>query len=98
MYFSTTIAATAVIAIAKGAALISRANSGEATFYGGNTEGGTCSFKGYTIPSDLYGLALTDSSWDNSRACGGCIEVTGPKGNKITAMVCRSSSQIPFLF
>ena len=87
MFFSTTLAAAAVLAMANGAALMSRANSGEATFYGGNTNGGMCSLVGYTIPSGVYGVAMTDSSWENSATCGGCIEVTGPKGNKIIAMV-----------
>ncbi|OAL02519.1 barwin-like endoglucanase [Phaeosphaeriaceae sp. SRC1lsM3a] len=67
----------------------SSANSkrGDATFYGGNTSGGMCSFTGYTIPSGIYGTALSDSNWANAQACGQCVSVTGPSGNKITAMV-----------
>jgi expansin (peptidoglycan-binding protein) len=61
--------------------------SGEATFYGGNTAGGMCSFTGYTIPSNLFGTALSDSNWTNAEACGQCVSVTGPSGTKITAMV-----------
>jgi expansin (peptidoglycan-binding protein) len=60
---------------------------GEATFYGGNVAGGMCSFTGYTIPSGLFGTALTDSDWDGANSCGTCVSVTGPDGNKITAMV-----------
>lgn len=60
---------------------------GEATFYGGNVSGGMCSFTGYTIPSNLYGTALSDSNWDGANACGTCVSVTGPDGYKITAMV-----------
>ncbi|CAI9635692.1 unnamed protein product [Alternaria burnsii] len=60
---------------------------GEATFYGGNTDGGMCSFTGYTIPAGIYGTALSDSNWDNGGNCGVCVSVTGPDGNKITAMV-----------
>jgi rare lipoprotein A (peptidoglycan hydrolase) len=60
---------------------------GEATFYGGNTAGGMCSFTGYTIPSNLFGTALSDSNWANAEACGQCVSVTGPSGTKITAMV-----------
>jgi expansin (peptidoglycan-binding protein) len=60
---------------------------GEATFYGGNLGGGMCSFTGYTIPSGIFGTALSDSNWSNSANCGACVSVTGPKGNKITAMV-----------
>lgn len=61
--------------------------SGEATFYGGNTQGGMCSFSAYTIPDGIYGTALSDSNWDDSEACGGCVKVTGPNDNSITAMV-----------
>lgn len=61
--------------------------AGEATFYGGNTAGGMCSFTGYTLPSNLYGTALSDSNWDTAGACGRCVSVTGPSGTKITAMV-----------
>ena len=60
---------------------------GEATFYGGNTAGGKCSFTGYTIPSGLFGTAISDSNWAGAQACGQCVSVTGPSGNKITAMV-----------
>ncbi|KAL5119045.1 hypothetical protein ACEQ8H_002969 [Pleosporales sp. CAS-2024a] len=63
-------------------------NSGQATFYGGNTSGGMCSFTGYTIPSGIFGTALSDTNWDNANACGQCVSVTGPDGQtKITAMV-----------
>ena len=60
---------------------------GEATFYGGNTSGGMCSFTGYTIPSGIFGTALSDSNWDDGANCGVCVSVTGPDGNKIKAMV-----------
>lgn len=71
------------------AALISStaALSGQATFYGGNTQGGMCSFSTYTLPSNVYGTALSDSNWDDATSCGGCVKVTGPNGNSITAMV-----------
>jgi expansin (peptidoglycan-binding protein) len=60
---------------------------GEATFYGGNTSGGMCSFTGYTIPSGVFGTALSDSNWAGAQACGQCVSVTGPDNTKITAMV-----------
>jgi expansin (peptidoglycan-binding protein) len=61
---------------------------GQATTYGGNVAGGMCSFTGYTIPSSLYGTALSDANWAGAQACGQCISVTGPDGKtKITAMV-----------
>ena len=59
--------------------------SGQATFYGGNVQGGTCSFSTYTLPSGLYGTALSDSNWSNSANCGGCVAVTYG-GKTITAM------------
>jgi expansin (peptidoglycan-binding protein) len=62
-------------------------NKGDATFYGGNVAGGMCSFTGYTIPSGLFGTALSDSNWSGGANCGACVSVTGPSGNKITAMV-----------
>ena len=61
--------------------------TGQATTYGGNTQGGACSFTSYTLPSGLYGTALSSSNWDTSGNCGGCISVTGSSGKTITAMV-----------
>lgn len=93
MHFSTftTITATAMAAfssLAFGAAIEKRATySGEATYYGGNVQGGACSFSTYTLPSGIFGTALSDSNWSNSAECGGCVSVKGPNGNSITAMV-----------
>lgn len=71
------------------------ASSGTASFYGGNTQGGMCSFSSYTIPSNLDGTALSSAFWEGSEACGACVKVTGPGGENITAMVSSllSSSQ-----
>jgi expansin len=87
MHFSAAFAASAVFTLASGAVVGKRALSGEATFYGGNLAGGTCSFSTYTLPSSIFGTALSDSNWDDAAECGGCISVTGPDGNSITAMV-----------
>ncbi|KAM0332179.1 hypothetical protein ACHAQA_002454 [Verticillium albo-atrum] len=65
----------------------SAAVTGKSTFYGGNVSGGTCSFTGYTIPAGLYGTAFSGSAWDSSANCGGCVKVTGPNGNSVTAMI-----------
>ncbi|OGE56913.1 hypothetical protein PENARI_c002G03907 [Penicillium arizonense] len=62
-------------------------NSGSATFYGGNVSGGTCSFSSYTLPSTLFGTALSADRWDNAANCGSCVSVTGPNGKTIKAMV-----------
>ncbi|RDW77771.1 hypothetical protein BP6252_05824 [Coleophoma cylindrospora] len=80
MHFSKIAAASTVLSVAYGL-------SGQATFYGGNVQGGTCSFSTYTLPSGLYGTALSDSNWANSAECGSCVSVTGPSGNSITAMI-----------
>jgi expansin (peptidoglycan-binding protein) len=66
---------------------LSGSNSGQATFYGGNISGGTCSFSTYSLPSGIFGTALSDSNWDDAGNCGACIEVTGPSGNSIKAMI-----------
>ncbi|KAK7189975.1 Expansin-YoaJ 1 [Paraphaeosphaeria sporulosa] len=59
--------------------------TGTASFYGGNTAGGACSFSGYTIPSNLFGTAF-GGSWDASQ-CGACVQVTNKAGKFIKAMV-----------
>lgn len=69
--------------------------SGQATFYGGNVQGGMCSFSTYTLPAGIYGTALSDSNWQGSEPCGGCVSVTGPDGNSIIAMVSRIVGLIP---
>lgn len=93
---STLAAISALTSAALGAALpvsananavVKRALSGEATFYGGNTSGGQCSFTGYTLPSGVYGTALSDSNWNGAGNCGACVSVKGPNGKTITAMI-----------
>lgn len=73
----------------------SASTSGEATFYGGNVAGGTCSYSGYTLPSGLFGTAFSGAVWDNAAKCGACVAVTGPKGNTLKAMV-RHDRTNPF--
>ncbi|KAJ5836592.1 Barwin-related endoglucanase [Penicillium robsamsonii] len=65
----------------------SNGTPGKATFYGGNVGGGTCSFSGYTLPSHLFGAALSLQRWDDAANCGSCVSVTGPSGNSIKAMI-----------
>lgn len=89
MSLSFAFLASALLMPASGAALNPRSLSGEATYYGGNVAGGACSFTTYTLPSGVFGTALSDSNWDTSGNCGSCVSVTGPSGNKITAMVRR---------
>ncbi|KAK7920015.1 hypothetical protein PG985_008037 [Apiospora marii] len=60
--------------------------SGTSTFYGGNLNGGTCSFSSYTIPSGIYGTAFSGSAWNNGAKCGSCLEVSA-KGKTIKVMV-----------
>ena len=85
------LATTALCAITPAMSLDSRdvarrSLSGQATFYGGNVKGGACSFSTYTVPSGLYGTAISDSNWDNAGNCGGCVAVTYG-GKTITAMI-----------
>ncbi|KAI9738397.1 MAG: hypothetical protein M1834_008900 [Cirrosporium novae-zelandiae] len=86
---SATSAAASSVSSSDSSSLVALSDSvsGEATFYGGNVEGGACSFSTYTLPSNLYGTALSSSNWDTSANCGACIEVTGPDGDNITAMI-----------
>lgn len=76
----------------------SSATSGTATFYGGNLSGGTCSFTTLSsIPNSLYGTAYSGSAWNSGAECGACVEVTGPNGNIITAMVSNLEISRPSL-
>ena len=61
--------------------------AGEATFYGGNLNGGTCSFSNYQLPAGMYGTAFSGSAWNNAAECGACLDVTGPNGNTLRVMV-----------
>ena len=65
---------------------VKKSLSGQATFYGGNVQGGACSFSTYTLPSGLMGTALSSSNWASSANCGGCVSVNHG-GKSITAMV-----------
>ncbi|KAK7617236.1 hypothetical protein IWX50DRAFT_340648 [Phyllosticta citricarpa] len=68
---------------------IGEAVSGTATYYtyGTDLSQGTCSFSGYTLPSSIFGTALSDSDWASAGNCGACIRVTGPQQNSIVAMI-----------
>ncbi|KAK7509753.1 RlpA-like double-psi beta-barrel-protein domain-containing protein-containing protein, partial [Phyllosticta citriasiana] len=68
---------------------IGEAVSGTATYYtyGTDLSQGTCSFSGYTLPSSIFGTALSDSDWASAGNCGACIKVTGPQQNSIVAMI-----------
>lgn len=69
--------------------------TGQATFYGGNLNGGACSFSTYSLPSNILGTALAAPNWSNSGNCGACVRVTGPNGHKITAMVVDECPECP---
>ncbi|TGO44483.1 hypothetical protein BOTNAR_0813g00010 [Botryotinia narcissicola] len=89
MVFSIKNLATAstFLSIAQGAVMGKRALSGQATTYGGNTQGGACTFSTYTLPSNIFGTALSDSNWATASECGRCVSVTDPSSNSITAMI-----------
>ncbi|KAJ5673717.1 hypothetical protein N7507_002844 [Penicillium longicatenatum] len=65
----------------------SKETAGTATYYGGNLSGGTCSFSDYTLPSTLFGTALSIDQWDDAANCGACVAVKGPNGKTIKAMI-----------
>ncbi|KAI0417439.1 carbohydrate-binding module family 63 protein [Xylaria grammica] len=64
----------------------STAVTGTSTFYGGNLNGGTCSFTSYTLPSGVYGTAFSGSAWHSAAHCGACLQVTA-NGKSIIAMI-----------
>ncbi|KAJ5182865.1 hypothetical protein N7492_000481 [Penicillium capsulatum] len=66
---------------------VSGRSAGEATYYDGNVAGGTCSFSGYTLPSHIFGSALSIDAWDDASKCGACVAIQGPGGNTIKAMI-----------
>ncbi|KAE9961416.1 hypothetical protein EG327_004251, partial [Venturia inaequalis] len=68
--------------------------SGQASYYGGNTNGGMCSFSGYTIPLGIYGAAVSSHNWGAAKVCGDCISVTGSAGT-IKAMVTDQCPNCP---
>jgi len=51
---------------------------GKATFYDSKGEGGNCSF--VSAPADRMYVALGPSEYSAGAACGGYLDVTGPKG------------------
>ncbi|KAI1168789.1 hypothetical protein F5B18DRAFT_196985 [Nemania serpens] len=64
----------------------SSAVTGTSTFYGGNLNGGTCSFTTYTLPSGVHGTAFSGSKWNSAAHCGACVQVTANE-KSIIAMV-----------
>ena len=74
------------LAISPRHVLYGRSNSGIATFYGGNLQGGACGFSTMTsLPSGVYGTAT--ANWDSAAHCGQCASVTRSGGSTITVMV-----------
>lgn len=72
----------------------SAGSDGSATHYEGNVSGGTCSFAGYKLPSNIFGTALSVDAWDDASKCGACVAIKGPSGKTIKAMV-RSVPALP---
>lgn len=68
-----------------------RAEGPRISYYGDdktNLAGGACQFS--SLPSGLYGAAISKSLWDGAGACGSCIKITGPSKKPITVMVSLS--------
>ncbi|KAM5354475.1 hypothetical protein ACJ41O_001122 [Fusarium nematophilum] len=77
----------AIPALVSARYLNSEVVSGTSTHYGGNLNGGACSFVTYSLPSGIYGTAFSGGNWNSGGNCGACLEVTGPGGKKIKAMI-----------
>ncbi|GIJ80079.1 expansin EXLX1 family cellulose-binding protein [Micromonospora phaseoli] len=82
-------AAPACAAPARAAALLAppaagTLNKGKATFYDSKGAGGNCSYP--AAPADRLYVALGPSEYADGAACGGYLDVTGPKG-KVRVMV-----------
>jgi expansin (peptidoglycan-binding protein) len=56
----------------------SATHKGKATFYDSNGGGGNCSY--VSAPADRLYVALGPSEYSAGAACGGYLDVTGPKG------------------
>ncbi|KAK3701583.1 hypothetical protein LTR37_015437 [Vermiconidia calcicola] len=92
MYLSTLLSAAVLLITAP----FTLAKQGRATYYGGNLHGGMCSFSTLpTLPSNIYGTALSGASWANSAHCGQCLSVRAPNGKRITAMVVDQCPECP---
>lgn len=64
-------------------------HSGEGTYYGGvaGSEGGNCSL--WVDSGDYYHVAMNNTDYDGSNACGACVEITGPNGTATATVVDR---------
>jgi expansin (peptidoglycan-binding protein) len=60
--------------------------SGKATYYDADGSG-NCSFP--PSPQDLMVAALNTPDYNGSQSCGGCVKVTGPKGDVTVRIVDR---------
>lgn len=58
--------------------------SGDGTYYDA-TGGGNCSFD--PTPDDLMVAAMNHVDYGTASWCGGCVEVTGPKGTQVVRIV-----------
>ncbi|KAE8150707.1 hypothetical protein BDV25DRAFT_106690 [Aspergillus avenaceus] len=78
---------TTALAASTSSSSSSGSGSSGSSSSGSSNSGGTCSFTGYTLPSNLFGTALGSPRWDSAAECGACVSVTGPNGNSIKAMI-----------
>lgn len=68
---------------------------GQATFYGGNVQGGACSFSTFTLPPGIFSTALAGPNWNTSGNCGGCVAVQGPKNTNADPIIAMVSIHLP---
>ncbi|WP_233513868.1 expansin EXLX1 family cellulose-binding protein, partial [Micromonospora craterilacus] len=67
-------------------------HKGKATFYDSKGAGGNCSYP--AAPADRLYVALGPSEYADGAACGGYLDVTGPKGN-VRVMVMDQCPECP---
>ncbi len=68
------------------------ARSGKATYYDSKGGGGNCSF--VSAPADRLYVALGPSDYSSAAACGGYLDVTGPKG-KVRVLIMDQCPECP---
>ncbi|KAI1157094.1 carbohydrate-binding module family 63 protein [Nemania diffusa] len=83
---SSSLPSTSTSSVSTAAVDGSAAVTGQSTFYGGNLNGGACSFSTYTLPSGIYGTAFSGAEWDSAAHCGACLDVTA-NGKSIIVMI-----------
>lgn len=79
-----------IVLISSDAVIKAETYNGQATYSVGLKTGTqNCSFK-WTVGTNRLLTGVSQTAYDNSKGCGGCIKVTGPNGNSIVVFVTDS--------